>query len=218
MTIEELMELTGAELKAKADGLGIEYSARANKTELSELIYAKTNNPEGASEVAQATETNGDEELELGNGVFYVPGQKIILKVLGEDGELVEQEYPLDDLYNAGETILDKELLVLRSENETLRAENERLKASNSELEKSAYREVIGHPSQAPEEPALVWSGEDQMTIRARVMPNKGITNRIRGGHDFTLQYQTITVDKALFDVLSKDQYIQIDAVSSNDE
>lgn len=218
MTIEELMKLTAAELKEKADSLGIDYSARATKTELSELIYVETENQKGASEVAQEAEANSDDELELGNGVFFVPGQKIILKILGADGELTEHEYPLDELYNAGETILDKELIELRAENELLKAENELLKANNSELEKSAYREVIGHPSQAPEETVLFWNGQDQMTIRARVKPNSGISNRIRGGYDFTLQYQTITVDKVLFDVLSKDQYIQINTVGSDDE
>lgn len=77
---------------------------------------------------------------------------------------------------------------------------------------------MIGHPSQEPEAHKLTWNGKDTMVIRARVMPNRGITNRIRGGHDFTLQYQTITVDKTLFDVLSEDQYIQMDVVSNSDE
>ncbi|PWD90346.1 Rho termination factor N-terminal domain-containing protein [Ignatzschineria cameli] len=232
MTIEELTALTNAELKAKADELGIEYLARASKKDLVELIYAQINDPEGASEVAQDNETNSDAELELGNGVFYVPGQKIILRVRGEDNELTEQEFSLDELCLAGATVLDEELITLRTENKLLQGTISELEESNKNLqgkldaceqhnqtlEKAAYREVINHPSQSPEASKLEWNGQEQMTIRARVMPNKGISTRIRGGHDFTLQYQTITVNKALFDVLSNDSYIQIDAVSNSDE
>ncbi|PWD89594.1 hypothetical protein DC081_09090 [Ignatzschineria cameli] len=218
MTREELMALTHAELKARATEEGIEFPSRANKTELAELIYEKTNHQEGAQEVAQALKESDNDLLNEGD-FGIVPGQmiKVITK---KDGDVIETQVPIDDVLDPIRFTLNRSA-ELEAVNDTLKKENERLKHENAELEALAYREVIGHPSQASTEAAVTaieWDGGDQMTIRARVKPNCGISSRIRGGYDFTLQYQEITVDRALFDVLSGDHYIQIDRVGSRDD
>lgn len=218
MTREELMALTHAELKARATEEGIEFPSRANKTELAELIYEKTNHQEGAQEVAQALKES-DNDLLNEDDFAIVEGQMVRI-ITKKDDEVIEAETALDDLLNSFEPMVYENIELL-NENDTLKKENERLKHENAELEALAYREVIGHPSQASTEPAVTaieWDGGDQMTIRARVKPNCGISSRIRGGYDFTLQYQEITVDRALFDVLSGDHYIQIDRVGSRDD
>jgi|GEM_PF-6777966 len=213
MSIEELMELSAEELREKANALGLEYKSRATKADLSELIYAETTkvtDPESAENVALASPADS-EELELGNGVFIIPNQMVAVEIRQEDGSLKAGEVAFDDLF-AGQVELSVDRV------DALEKENAALKHRNAELEALAYREVIGHPSQAPEETVLEWNGRDNMTIRARVKPNCGISSRIRGGHDFTLQYRVITVNKVLFDLLRNDPYIQIDAVERHDK
>ncbi|UNM95671.1 hypothetical protein MMG00_10665 [Ignatzschineria rhizosphaerae] len=233
MTFEELMELSADALKAKADELGIEYKARANKTELSELIYAKTNDPKGASEVAQGNETNSDDELELGNGVFYVPGQMIKVQIRQENGDLKEGETSLDELLEAKGFSVER-VAKLEAEKESLQKQlsgqivlNETLLSEKADLEqviassKSQYSDVDkdGNIIPVPVSPKIEWNNDLKlMPIRARVAPNKGVVTRMRAGLSFGVQYSKYEVDKKTFDALIADDFIQIAALDQSNE
>lgn len=216
MTIEQLMELSAAELKSKAGELGIEYGARATKAELSELIYAKTTNQEESANVAQTDEADSD--AVLNNDDFEIVAGQLIKVITQKDGEEIEGLTPLDDLLFSFEPLVNENIELL-NENDTLKKENEGLKMKNAELEKLAYREVIGHPSQEedPEsKPSLEWDDElELMAVRVRVLPNSGVLNRMRAGLSFTNQYRALEVDKETFKALISDNYLQVEPLKN---
>lgn len=229
--MEDLLKLSGAELKAIADEKGINYPARITNPKLAELIHAenaKTENANVSQTVAQALKES-DNDL-LGDGDFAIVEGQMVKVITRKDGEVIEGEMSLDELMeNELGTHLAFELAVNDKDAALARVaqleqENRDLKEVNARLEASAMREVIGHPSQTPlavhaTEDGIyatirpTWNNKESMKVRVRIMPNKGITSRIRSGMQFGVQYSEHEIDEATFNALIADSHLQVEVL-----
>ena len=228
MTIEELLQLKKPELQKLADDKGIEYNSKTTNAELAEMIHAKDQNESRAQAVADALKES-DTDL-LGDGDFAIVEGQMVKVITRKDGEVIEDEMSLDELMaNEFGTHLALELELAVNEKDAalakvtqLEQENSALKAKNTQIELrdvatglDLASDVVGgfthdHPSsQKP-----VWNSEaETMKVRVRIMPNKGITSRIRSGMQFGTQYSEHEIDETTFNALIADSHLQVEAL-----
>lgn len=227
MNIEKLLQLKKPELQKLADEKGIEYNSKTTNQQLAELIHAKNQNKGAAQAVADALKES-DNDL-LGDGDFAIVEGQMVKVIIRKNGEVIEGEMSLDELMkNELGTHLALELAVdekdaalarvtqLEQENTDLKAKNTALElrevATGYDLSLGSDISIVhGHPSsQKP-----VWSGEaETMKVRVRVSPNKGISNRIRSGMQFGIQYSEHEIDEATFKILIADSHLQVEALN----
>lgn len=224
MNIEELLQLRKPELQKLADEKGIEYNSKTTNQQLAELIHAenaKTENANVSQTVAQALKES-DNDL-LGDGDFAIVEGQMVKVITRKDGEVIEGEMSLDELMeNELGTHLALELAVDEKDAALARVaqleqENRDLKAKNTALElrdvATSFEVDTTHTHVSSAKPK--WDAEAEiMKVRVRIMPNKGITSRIRAGMQFGVQYSEHEIDEATFNALIADSHLQVEALN----